>query len=119
MIGTGIPIFLVRGDVYYWGALMAACLIASLPIAFMYNLFLDRFIAGFTVARSSRPGCLTQTNVEREHACPGFLVLIIYVPTRCGFPARIDDSQAFATANRALWRTTGHADQDKPASSAP
>src|SRR6202007_768596 len=26
MIGTGIPIFLVRGDVYYWGALMAACL---------------------------------------------------------------------------------------------
>jgi multiple sugar transport system permease protein len=49
MIGTGIPIFLVRGDVYYWGALMAACLVASLPIAFMYNLFLDRFIAGFTV----------------------------------------------------------------------
>ena len=49
MIGTGIPIFLVRGDVYYWGALMASCLIASLPIAFLYNLFLDRFIAGFTV----------------------------------------------------------------------
>ena len=49
MIGTGIPIFLVRGDVYYWGALMAACLISSLPVAFLYNLFLDRFIAGFTV----------------------------------------------------------------------
>jgi multiple sugar transport system permease protein len=49
MIGTGIPIFLVRGDVYYWGGLMAACLIASLPVAFLYNLFLDRFIAGFTV----------------------------------------------------------------------
>ncbi len=49
MVGVGIPIFLVRGDVYYWGALMAACLIASLPIAFLYNLFLDRFIAGFTV----------------------------------------------------------------------
>jgi hypothetical protein len=32
---------------------MAACLIASLPIAFMYNLFLDRFIAGFTVGLSS------------------------------------------------------------------
>jgi multiple sugar transport system permease protein len=28
---------------------MAACLIASLPIAALYNLFLDRFIAGFTV----------------------------------------------------------------------
>jgi multiple sugar transport system permease protein len=49
MVGVGIPIFLVRGDVYYWGSLMAACLIASLPIAFLYNLFLDRFIAGFTV----------------------------------------------------------------------
>ena len=49
MIGTGIPIFLVRGDVYYWGALMAACLIASLPVAFLYNFFLGRFIAGFTV----------------------------------------------------------------------
>jgi len=28
---------------------MAACLIASLPIALLYHLFLDRFIAGFTV----------------------------------------------------------------------
>ena len=49
MLGVGVPTFLVRGDVYYWGSLMAACLIASLPIAVIYNLFLDRFIAGFTV----------------------------------------------------------------------
>jgi multiple sugar transport system permease protein len=49
MVGVGIPIFLVRGDVYFWGPLMAACLITSLPIALLYNLFLDRFIAGFTV----------------------------------------------------------------------
>jgi multiple sugar transport system permease protein len=48
-VGVGVPIFLVRGDVYYWGSLMAACLIASLPIAVLYNVFLDRFIAGFTV----------------------------------------------------------------------
>jgi multiple sugar transport system permease protein len=48
-VGVGVPIFLVRGDVYYWGSLMAACLIASLPIALLYNVFLDRFIAGFTV----------------------------------------------------------------------
>ncbi len=48
-IGVGVPIYLVRGDVYYWGSLMAACLIASLPIAAVYNVFLDRFIAGFTV----------------------------------------------------------------------
>lgn len=49
MVGVGIPIFLVRGDVYFWGSLMAACLITSLPIALLYNMFLDRFIAGFTV----------------------------------------------------------------------
>jgi multiple sugar transport system permease protein len=49
MLGVGVPTFLVRGDVYFWGSLMAACLIASLPVAFVYNLFLDRFIAGFTV----------------------------------------------------------------------
>jgi multiple sugar transport system permease protein len=49
MLGVGVPTFLVRGDVYFWGSLMAACLIASLPIAIVYNLFLDRFIAGFTV----------------------------------------------------------------------
>jgi multiple sugar transport system permease protein len=48
-VGVGVPIYLVRGDVYYWGSLMAACLIASLPTAVLYNLFLDRFIAGFTV----------------------------------------------------------------------
>ncbi len=49
MLSVGVPTFLVRGDVYFWGSLMAACLIASVPIAILYNLFLDRFIAGFTV----------------------------------------------------------------------
>jgi multiple sugar transport system permease protein len=48
-VGVGVPIYLVRGDVYYWGSLMAACLITSLPIALVYNVFLDRMIAGFTV----------------------------------------------------------------------
>jgi multiple sugar transport system permease protein len=48
-VSVGVPVALVRGDVYYWGSLMAACLITSVPIAIVYNLFLDRFIAGFTV----------------------------------------------------------------------
>jgi multiple sugar transport system permease protein len=48
-ISVGVPTFLVRGDVYFWGSLMGACFIASLPIAILYNLFVDRFIAGFTV----------------------------------------------------------------------
>jgi hypothetical protein len=41
--------FLVRGDVYFWGSMMGACLIASVPIAIIYNFFVDRFVAGFTV----------------------------------------------------------------------
>jgi multiple sugar transport system permease protein len=48
-VSVGVPVALVRGDVYYWGSLMAACLITSVPIAIVYNVFLDRFIAGFTV----------------------------------------------------------------------
>src|SRR5262249_41454514 len=48
-VSVGIPTFLVRGDVYFWGSMMAACLIASIPIAIIYNLFVDRFVAGFTV----------------------------------------------------------------------
>jgi multiple sugar transport system permease protein len=48
-VSVGVPTNLVRGDVYYWGPLMAAALITSVPIAFVYNLFLDKFIAGFTV----------------------------------------------------------------------
>jgi multiple sugar transport system permease protein len=48
-VSVGVPTFLVRGDVYFWGSLMGGCFIASVPIAIVYNLFLDRFIAGFTV----------------------------------------------------------------------
>jgi multiple sugar transport system permease protein len=48
-VSVGVPSFLVRGDVYFWGSLMGACFIASVPIAFLYNLFVDRFISGFTV----------------------------------------------------------------------
>ena len=48
-VSVGVPTFLVHGDVYFWGSLMAACFIASVPIAILYNLFVDRFIAGFTV----------------------------------------------------------------------
>jgi multiple sugar transport system permease protein len=48
-VSVGVPVALIRGDVYYWGSLMAACLITSVPLAILYNFFLDRFIAGFTV----------------------------------------------------------------------
>jgi multiple sugar transport system permease protein len=48
-VSVGVPTFLVRGDVYFWGSMMAACLIASIPIAIIYNLFVDRFVAGITL----------------------------------------------------------------------
>ena len=48
-VSVGVPTFLVRGDVYFWCSLMGACLIVSLPVALLYNVFLDRFVAAFTV----------------------------------------------------------------------
>jgi len=48
-VNVGVPTFLVRGDVYFWGSMMAACLIASVPIAIIYNFFVTRFVAGFTM----------------------------------------------------------------------
>lgn len=48
-VSVGVPTFLVRGDVYFWGSLMGACLVVSVPVAVLYNLFVDRFVAGFTV----------------------------------------------------------------------
>ena len=48
-VSVGVPTFLVHGDVYFWGSIMAGCLITSVPIAILYNFFVDRFIAGFTV----------------------------------------------------------------------
>ncbi len=47
-LSLGVPVALVRGDVFYWGSLMAACLITSVPIAVIYSSFIDRFIAGLT-----------------------------------------------------------------------
>jgi multiple sugar transport system permease protein len=47
-ISAGVPTELIRGDVFYWGALMAATLIPAIPLALLYNVFLNRFIAGFT-----------------------------------------------------------------------
>lgn len=47
-VSTGVPTQLVRGDVFFWQSLQAATVLVAVPIAFVFNLFLDRFIAGFT-----------------------------------------------------------------------
>ena len=48
MVSTGVYTDLIRGDLPEWGAIMVAALIPSIPLALLYNTFLDRFIAGFT-----------------------------------------------------------------------
>ncbi len=48
-IGIGMTTELVRGDVFYWGALMGGALIASIPVAILYTLFLDRIISGMAM----------------------------------------------------------------------
>jgi multiple sugar transport system permease protein len=47
-ISAGVPNELILGDVYHWQAIMAATLIPAIPLALLYNAFLDRFIKGFT-----------------------------------------------------------------------
>jgi len=48
-ISVGVPTELVRGDVFYWQSLMAAAAIVAIPVGFIYNIFLDRLVAGFTM----------------------------------------------------------------------
>jgi multiple sugar transport system permease protein len=47
-ISAGVPTDLIRGDLVQWGAIAASVLIPSIPLALLYNVFLNRFIAGFT-----------------------------------------------------------------------
>ncbi len=47
-VSAGIPNDLIRGDVFFWQSLLAATLFPSIPLALLYNAFLDRFIKGFT-----------------------------------------------------------------------
>jgi multiple sugar transport system permease protein len=47
-VSTGVPTQLVRGDVFFWQSLQAATILVAVPIAFVFNMFLDKFVAGFT-----------------------------------------------------------------------
>jgi multiple sugar transport system permease protein len=48
-VSVGIPTELVLGDVFHWQELQAAALLVALPIAFVFNLLLERFVSGFTM----------------------------------------------------------------------
>lgn len=39
---------LVKGDVFYWGQLMAAALLGSVPVAVIYSFFVEHYVSGLT-----------------------------------------------------------------------
>jgi multiple sugar transport system permease protein len=45
---VGVTADLIRGDIYYWGSLMAGAVVASLPIVVIYVWFLDSYVSGLT-----------------------------------------------------------------------
>jgi multiple sugar transport system permease protein len=47
-VTVGVPTDLIRGDLFNWPGIMAAILLPSIPLALVYNAFLNRFITGFT-----------------------------------------------------------------------
>ncbi|MBV9547444.1 MAG: carbohydrate ABC transporter permease [Chloroflexi bacterium] len=47
-VTLGVVTDLIRGDVYFWGSLMAGALVAGIPVAILYNFFLDYFVEGIT-----------------------------------------------------------------------
>ncbi len=49
-VPLGVATDLIRGDVYFWGSLMAGALFVGVPVAILYSFFLDQFIAGITGA---------------------------------------------------------------------
>jgi multiple sugar transport system permease protein len=47
-VAVGVTSELIRGDVFYWGALMAGALLGSIPVAFVYSFFVEYYVAGLT-----------------------------------------------------------------------
>ena len=45
---VGVTADLIRGDIYYWGSLMAGAIVASVPIVAIYVVFLDYYVSGLT-----------------------------------------------------------------------
>jgi multiple sugar transport system permease protein len=45
---VGVTADLIRGDIYYWGSLMAGAILASVPIVVVYVVFLDYYVSGLT-----------------------------------------------------------------------
>ncbi len=50
VVTVGLATALIRGDIFYWGSLMAGGLLIGLPVALLYSFVLDHFIQGLTGA---------------------------------------------------------------------
>jgi hypothetical protein len=47
-VPVGVIAELIRGDVFYWGQLMAGALLGSIPVAIIYSFFVEHYVAGLT-----------------------------------------------------------------------
>jgi multiple sugar transport system permease protein len=47
-LSVGVPVELIRGDVFFWQSLLAAAVLVAIPVGVVYNFFLDRLVEGFT-----------------------------------------------------------------------
>jgi multiple sugar transport system permease protein len=47
-IPVGVVSELIRGDVFFWGPLMAGALLGSVPVAIIYSFFVEYYVAGLT-----------------------------------------------------------------------
>jgi len=45
---VGVTQELIRGDIYFWGSLMAGAVLGSVPIVILYVFFLDYYVSGLT-----------------------------------------------------------------------
>lgn len=48
VLTNGIYTTLIRGDVYFWGELMGAALLASVPVVILFAFLMDYYVAGLT-----------------------------------------------------------------------
>lgn len=47
-VPVGVVSELIRGDVFFWGPLMAGALLGSIPVAIVYSFFVEHYVAGLT-----------------------------------------------------------------------
>ncbi len=49
-IPVGVTSELIKGDVFFWGSLMAGALLGSVPVAIVYSFFVEYYVSGITGA---------------------------------------------------------------------